>query len=72
MPDLSQSSSEPLDFDHIPIERHWGVSILLHNALGHTEPWEICDAGCDQLASDAIHVLFDRALPQSPEDGSRL
>jgi hypothetical protein len=51
-------SIEPLDFDHIPIERHWGLSMLLHNALGHTEPWEICEAGCDSLASDTIRILF--------------
>lgn len=56
-------SAVPVDgrvlvFDQIPIERHWGLSILLHNELGHTEPWEICDAGCDRLASEAIRELF--------------
>lgn len=50
--------TEPLHFDRIPIERHWGLSILLHKALGHTEPWEICEAGCDRLASEAIHEIF--------------
>jgi hypothetical protein len=47
-------SGKVLDADHIPIERHWGLSIRLHEALGHSEPWEICDAGCDALASEAI------------------
>jgi hypothetical protein len=50
-----------LDFEHIPIERHWGLSMRLHDALGHTEPWEICEAGCDTLASEAICILFGRA-----------
>jgi hypothetical protein len=47
-----------LDFEHIPIERHWGLSMRLHEALGHSEPWEICEAGCDALASEAIRIIF--------------
>lgn len=49
-----------LDFDRIPVERLWAISMLLHDALGHSEPWEICDAGCDDLALKAILTLFDR------------
>ena len=47
---------------------HWGVSMRLHEALGHTEPWEICEEGCDQLASDVIFMLFDQPVMK---DGSR-
>jgi hypothetical protein len=47
-----------LDFEHIPIERHWGLSMRLHYALNHPEPWEICREGCDALASEAIRILF--------------
>lgn len=49
-----------LHFDAIPIERHWLLSIRLHEALSHTEPWEICNEGCDLLANRAILILFGR------------
>jgi len=50
-----------LKWDHIPIERHWSISMRLHDALGHTEPWEICeDRNCDILAVQIICDLFDQ------------
>jgi hypothetical protein len=63
MTGVRQSEARVLDFDRIPIERHWGISMRLHDALGHTEPWEICDAGCDALAAEVIHILFDVEAP---------
>lgn len=49
-----------LRYDRIPIERGWGISMLLHEALGHTEPWEICEEGCDNLADECIRLLFGK------------
>ncbi len=66
---LGQLGGRILDFDHIPIERHWGLSLLLHNALGHTGPWETCEAGCDHLASDAIRELFGEHTSRGRLDG---
>jgi hypothetical protein len=60
-------SGKVLHIDRIPIERHWGLSIRLHGALGHSEPWEICEAGCDALASEAIRILFDLPVSLSGE-----
>jgi hypothetical protein len=57
-------SGVTLTYDSIPIERHWSLSMLLHDALGHTLPWEICGEGCDQLASDAIRLLFGKCAQQ--------
>lgn len=52
--------SDVLEFERIPVERHWAVSILLHQALGHEEPWEVCSGGCDRLADDVILELFGK------------
>ncbi len=48
----------PLHYDKIPIERHWALSLLFHEYLGHTEPWEACEEPCDALANRAIKILF--------------
>ena len=53
----------PLNYDAIPIERHWEVSMLFHGALGHPDPWEVCDKGCDALAGHAIRLLFGAGKP---------
>jgi len=49
-----------LDYDHIPIERSWAVSMLLHDELGHQGSWETCEDGCDQLGDRVIRALFGR------------
>ena len=53
-----------LSFDQIPVERTWDVSMLLHDELHHTEPWEICERGCDALASRLICELFGKEVQQ--------
>lgn len=53
-----------LDSDQIPIERQWEMSMRLHDALGHTDPWEICSDGCYTLADDMIRLLFNLEKPQ--------
>ena len=52
-----------LNSDRIPIQRHWSLSMRLHDELHHTDPWEICEEGCNLLASDAIRILFDLPAP---------
>jgi len=52
----------PLDYDRIPIERHWELAMLWHDKLGHATPFEVCTAGCDDLASASIRVLFGLPL----------
>lgn len=67
-PTIGEEGAEdfpPLDFDKIPIERHWELSMVLHDQLGHTEPWEMCEVGCGKLASDAIRILFGAS--ESPD-----
>ena len=49
-----------LNYDWIPIEYAWELSMLFHEECGHTELWEICDQGCEALASRAINILFGR------------
>lgn len=49
-----------LNFDAIPIERHWSLRMMMHDRLGHSEPWEVCGEGCDEIASQAIRVLFGK------------
>jgi hypothetical protein len=52
---------QTLDFDHIPIERAWELSLYLHDCLpncGEPWEWEICDRGCDKAANDIIRILF--------------
>jgi hypothetical protein len=56
--------------DQLPIERHWAIALKLHELLGHTEPWELCEAGCDELASEAIRTVFGGgwAIPAGEQD----
>lgn len=51
--------AQVLDYDKIPIERSWAVSMLLHEELGHQGSWETCEDGCDQLGDRVIRALFD-------------
>lgn len=43
----------------------------LHDELYHTEPWEICEENCDELASAAICILFGAPIALRVNDDAR-
>lgn len=47
-----------LDYDHIPIERTWEVSWVLHEACGHPPEEEMFCQKCEALTNKVIMILF--------------